>query len=258
MEFNTNQNNIKYLVWVLTAFLLVLSFSGLIGIQNKIKEGRYIGQDAMIRNTFTVSDSAEVFAKPDLGLITLSVKSEASTVESAMADNTKKMNAVLESLKDMGVEDKDLKTAAFNIYPRYDYAPSSGKRTLSGYEITQSVNVKIRDLDKVGDIISEATDKGANQVGNLYFTVDDEEELREQARTEAIKKAREKAEKIADDLGVDIIGIVNFSESGQSPQYYDYSERAYGIGGGGGGLAPSIETGENKIEVYVNITYEIN
>lgn len=248
-----NNRSFNTLVIVLTSFLVVLTLSGLVGINNKIKEGRYIGQDVMIRNTFTVSDSAEVFAKPDLGLVSFSVKTESNTVNGAMSENTKKMNKVIESVKGMGVEDKDLKTTAFNVYPRYDY--NNGKRTLAGYEITQSIDVKVRELDKVGDLISRATDSGANQVGNLSFVVDDEDELREQARAEAIKKARDKAEKIAKSLGVNITGVVNFSEGSQTPRYYDY---AFAEGVGGGGPAPSIETGESEIQVNVSITYEIN
>jgi len=263
MEFNTNHHkNLKYLIWVLTAFLLILTISGIIGIQNKIKQGKYIGQDVMIRNTFTVSDSAEVYTKPDLGMITFSVKTEARTVAKAMAENTEKMNNIISFLKNSGVDQKDLKTTNFDIYPRYEYDRSSsiypsGERVLAGYDVSQSLEVKIRELDKAGDLIAGTAERGANQVGNLYFVVENEDEFEAQARAEAIKKARAKAEKIAEDLDVDIVGIVNFSENGQAPRYYDYSLSERGIGGGGGG-SPEIETGENKIEVFVSITYEIN
>ena len=257
MEFNSEHyKNLKFLVWILIAFLAVLTVSGLVGIQNKIKEGRYIGQDVMIRNTFTVTDSAEVFAKPDLGLITFSVKTEAKTVSKAMPKNTEKMNNIINFLKDSSIEDKDLKTTSFNIYPRYDYSSISSRRTLTGYEITQSLEVKIRNLSKTGDLISGAASRGANQVGNLSFMIDNQDELKEQARTEAIKKAKAKADKIAKDLGVDIVGVVNFNENSQVPQYYDYAYSEKGIGGGS--VSPEIETGENKIEVFVNIIYEIN
>ena len=173
-----------------------------------------------------------------------------------MTENTEKMNKIINSMKDLGVDEKDLKTTDFNIHPRYDY-PESG-RVLAGYEVTQSLQVKIRDLDKVGQIIQSATNNGANQIGQLSFTIDNEDEFKNQAREEAIKKAKEKAKELANQLGVNLVRIVDFYESGENPVYYDnYSAKeAYGIGGGG--EIPSIETGENKVEISVTITYEIN
>jgi len=249
------------LAWALIIFLVVLIVSIAVGIQNKIKESKYIGQEIETKNTITVSDTAEVYAKPDLALTTFSVKTEKKTVAQAMTENTTKMNAIIDFMKKTGVEEKDLKTTSFNIYPRYDYIQSSiypsGQRVLVGYEITQSLQVKIRDLEKIGQIIQGATDAGANQIGDLQFTIDNEDEFKKQARAEAIKKAKDKAEEIADQLGIKLVRIVNFNESSQMPFYYDYalSEK---VGIGGGGEVPQIETGENKIEVTISITYEIN
>lgn len=246
------------LAGVLILFLAVLTISAAVGIGNKIKEGRYIGQEIESKNTITVSDSAEVYAKPDLALVVLSVVTEAKTVAQAMSQNTSKMNAVIDSTKEIGVNEKDLKTTSFNIFPRYDYIRSgiipSGKRVLVGYEVTQSLQVKIRDLEKIGQILEGATDAGANQVGSLQFTIDDQDELKAQVREEAIKKARAKAKKIANELGVDLVRVVSFSESAQAISY-DYALKSEAMGGG---AAPQIETGENKIETTVNIVFEIN
>lgn len=248
------------LAGVLILFLGVLTVSAVVGISNKIKEGKYIGQEIEKKNTITVSDSAEVYAKPDLALIVFSVVTEAKTVAQAMTQNTSKMNAVIDSAKGMSVEEKDLKTTSFNIRPLYEYNRASsvypsGQRVLVGYEVTQSLQVKIRDLEKIGQIIEGATDAGANQVGSLQFTIDDQDALKAQVREEAIKKAKAKAEKIADELGVDLVGIVGFNESASAVRY-DYAMKEMGIGGGE--VVPQIETGENKIETTVNIVFEIN
>jgi len=252
------------LVGVLIVFLAALIASTSVGIQNKIKEGRYIGQEIETKNTITVSDKAEVYAKPDLALITFSVKNEAKQVSEAMEGNTKKMNAVISSIKKQGVKEKDLKTTTFNIYPRYEwrkveteiYPYPPGKRVLIGYEVTQSLQVKIRALAKIGAIIQAATDAGANQVGNLSFTIDKQDEFKAKARKEAIKKAKDKAKELASQLGVRLVRITNFSESGVAPRYYGYKEIAAPMAGGG--EVPQIKTGENKIEVAVSITYEID
>jgi len=256
-----NKNIFILLVSVLIVFLFVLSVSGIVGVSNKIKEGKYIGQEIETKNTITVSDVGEIYTKPDLGITSFSVKTEAKTVDKAMSENTEKMNGVIGSMKDLGIEDKDLKTTAFNIYPRYEYANSvlfpQNKRVLVGYEITQSLQVKMRDLEKIGDIIQEATNAGANQVGNLNFIVDKEDEFKEQARKEAINKVKVKAEKLAGQLGVDLVRIIGFYESEEQPIYYDNYAMKEAMGMGGG-EAPQIETGENKISVSVSITYEIN
>ena len=253
------------LLVILSVFLVALTVSTAVGIQNKIKEGKYIGQEIEARNTITVSASGEIYAKPDLALTTFSVITEEKTVAEAMSKNTEKMNAVIDSVKDQGVEDKDLKTTSFNIYPRYEWQEKAtcippcpqGKRVLVGYEVRQSLQVKIRDLDKVGTIIQVGTDAGANQVSDLQFTIDKQDELKKQAREQAIEKAKTKARELASQLGVDLVRITNFSESSVFPRFYGL-EKAVGVGGDEEVSVPQIEIGENKIEVTIIITYGIN
>jgi hypothetical protein len=219
-------------------------------------------------NTITVSDTGTVYTKPDLALATVSVVSEAKTVAGATSDNTEKMNAVIEAIKGQGVEEKDLKTINFSIYPRYEYDKTvdpyssyypSGRRVLVGYEVNQSLQVKIRDLTKVGAIIQVATDEGANEVGSLQFTVDEQDAIKAQAREEAISKAKAKAKELAKQLGIRLVRISSFNESGSTPYYYSLDAKsAAPVAMGGGVEEASILTGENKIEVTVSITYEIN
>ena len=240
---------------VLTLFLATLIVSTIVGIQNKIKEGKYIGT----RNTITVSDTGITYTKPDLAIVNFSVKNEAKTVDKALEENTEQMNLIIGAMKEQEIKDKDLKTTSFNIYPRYEYYKKTqiypqGERVLVGYEVIQSLQVKIRDMEKIGKIIEEATAAGANQVGNLQLTIDKQDEFKKQAREQAIKKAKVKAEELALQLGVSLVRITNFSESSVYPRFYGLAD-APGLGGG---EAPQIEIGENKIEVTVLITYEIN
>ena len=243
------------LLVILGVFLVTLIIAKAIDIKDKIQ---------ITGNTITVSDTGEIYAKPDLALTTFSVVTERKTVAEAMSENTKKMNAIINFMKGQGIEEKDLKTTTFNIYPRYEYQKVEteiypyppGKRVLIGYEVTQSLEVKIRDMVKIGDIIQGATDAGANQVGDLQFTIDKEDELKKQAREQAIEKAKTKAKELAGQLGVKLVRIINFSESSVIPYYYGFLEKA-AAPTGGGAEAPQIETGENKIEVTISITYEI-
>lgn len=260
---NQNKQAIVGFIGVLTLLAIVFAISTGVDIFNKIKQSRYIGQDVNFKNTIVVSDTGEIYAKPDLAIISFSVVNEAKEVSDAMLENTEKMNNVINALKDQGIAEKDLKTTSYNIYPRYDYIKTetiSGKRVLAGYEVRQALQVKVRSLDKIGIIISKATESGSNQIGNLQFTIDDQEELKKRAREQAVEKAKEKAGQMAHQLGVRLGKITSFSENFYSP-YFDnrniYLKEAVGMGGADSAPAPSVEAGENMISVSVTITYEI-
>lgn len=233
-----------FLTGILIVFLLISSVSAIFSIKNKINQES--------DNTITVSDKGEIYAKPDLAIIDLSVVTEAETVAEAMTQNTGKMDAIVVAIKNQGVSADDLKTTIFNIYPRYEYG--NDKRALMGYEVHQTLQVKVRELQKISQIVQQATDAGVNQVGNLQFTVDNQDDLKKQARQEAIKKAKIKAAELAKQLGVKLVRITDFNE-GSEISVPVYQEMAYAGKGGIGGA--SIESGQNKIEVIVNITYDI-
>ena len=177
------------------------------------------------------------------------------------AVNTK-IAKIVESLKSNGVEEKDIKTTGYNIYPRYDYInskayPYGGKQVLAGYDVTQSIEIKIRDLTKAGKVVSDLGTLGVTDMGGLNFTNDKYDDLVKQARDQAIAEARSEAKKLAKSLGVRLVKIVGYSEGGNYPIY----DRAYGIGGAESlmkSAAPAVlPTGENKITSNVSITYEI-
>ncbi len=239
---------------VLILFLAVLAISGIVDINNKIKEGRYIGQSTQYKNTISISGEGKVLAKPDIGQVDLSVVSDAVTVAAAQKDNTDKMNKITKAMKDLGVAEEDLKTVNYSIYPRYQYI--KGKSEIIGYEVSQTLGVKIRNLDKAGDILGKAASSGANQVGSLTFTFDDPEALKSEARQKAVANAKQKAEDLAKGLGVTLGKITSFSENVFGEPIPIYAQESLGIGGGGG-AAPEIQTGQNEIQVNVTLSYEI-
>jgi uncharacterized protein YggE len=252
----TKHPEIKGKKELFSIFLLVLIlFVGMLTV-NEFKKGKYIGQD--VQNTVSVSAMGEVYAKPDLALISFSVVTEEKTVADALAKNSESMNKIIDFLKDSGLEDKDLKTTTFRITPRYEWHKSEippypeGERVLVGYEVTQSLQVKIRDMSNIGALIEGAADAGANTVGSLEFTFEDEDEFKKQAREIAINKAKTKAEELAKQLGVSLGRVTGFNESSVSPIFYRAEESS-----ALGGAAPGVETGENLVQSSVTITYEI-
>lgn len=251
---------IKLVGIVLVIFLLASTIFVLAGAVTRIKQVK----NFVPSNTFPVTETGEIYVKPDLAEISFTVLTEAKTVATALSDNSAKMNKVIDFIKSQGVEDKDIKTTNFSISPHYEYEYVQpeiypyppGKQVLSGYEVNQQINVKIRELAKVGAVIQGASDNGANQTGNLQFTIDNQDEAKAQARALAIEKAKAKAKELSKQVGIKLGDIVNFSENISSPWYYasdsmNFSEK------GGGAPAPQIQTGENKVSVSVTIIYEI-
>ena len=207
-------------------------------------------------NVISVSAEGRVFAKPDIGLINLAVMHEAKTVADAQKQVTDASNKLFEFLKSAGVDAKDIKTSHYAISPQYDYIQDKGQ-VLRGYQVSQGLDVKIRDTAKAGEIIAGAASAGANQVGSLQFTIDDPEKLKEQARADAIKRAKEKAQVLERELDVEFGDLISFSDSdggGMPPPMY--RAEVMGMGGAYDKMsAPSVPTGENEIVLNVVLTY---
>jgi len=239
------------LLGVLVLFLLVLSW-------NAIKEHDYIGRSEQQIYTITISGEGKVTAIPDIAQISLGIQTEKWKVVDAQKENAEKMNKIIKDLKDMNIDDKDIKTTNYSIYPRYDW--NEGVQILRGYQVSQDVMVKVRDLEKVGDILDTAASSGANQIGGLNFTIDEPEDLRQQAREEALVNAKEKAEALAKVAGAKLGKLVSFNESSSgyaTPYYADYAMEAKTMGMGGGGGMPEVEPGSQEIIINVTVTYEV-
>jgi len=208
-------------------------------------------------NRFSVSAEGKVHAPPDVALMSFGVTSERATVDQVTKENTDKMNAVIAAIKDRKVADKDIKTIVYQLNPVYTYPPS-GRAYIRGYSLQQQAQVKVRDFDAVGDVIAAATAAGANEVGSLQFTIDDPETLKAQARKEAIEKAKQKAEAIADESGLRLGSLLNVSESGYTPPVPMYDRFAMmKADAAESAPAPAIQAGEQEIQMSVTLTYDV-
>lgn len=239
----------KFFNFLIFVLIIVLIGYFMVSIDEKCR----VAED----KTITVTGDGYVYATPDIGLVDMSVMTQDKDVSKATDENSQKMNKIIEYVKGAGVEAKDIKTLGFNISPVYSWEQKTGKRNLDGYEVNQTLEVKIRDLSKVGDIISNATSLGANDVSSLSFTVDDDNAVKEQAKSLAIKDAREKAKTLEKELGINLGKIINFSEGTYPSPIYS----SYGAGSAEmktmSSITPTIETGQNKITSTVTITYSI-
>lgn len=216
--------------------------------------------------SFSVSGEGKVVAKPDIATFTFGVVNEGGTDIAALnKENTERGNKIIAFLKGEGVKDEDVKTEQYNISPRYQ---SSFCRvgvcpppTIVGYTVTQSVAVKVRDFSKIGMILSGAVERGANNVSQLNFTIDDPVAVENEARAKAIAQARAKAELVADAGDFSVGRLLGIDEGGFQPYYAEKAVRTVAFDSVSMGAplpAPSIEPGSQDVVVNVTLRYEID
>jgi hypothetical protein len=248
--------------------LIVLVLVGLVGsfgayTYQTLKSAKY---QYMGPTTISVRGEGEVLAKPDIGSFSFSVRAEAEDAATAQTKSAEAINTIVEYLKGADVDEKDIKTQNYYLNPKYRYEERvctsgfycpPGEAIIDGYEVSQMIEVKVRDLDESGDLISGVGERGATDISGLSFTIDDETVLKAEAREMAIADAKEKAKELANDLGVRIVRMVGYYEEEGYPRPY------YGYGGDMAmeskemAVAPDMPTGENSIMSSVNITYEV-
>jgi len=216
--------------------------------------------------TINVVGTGEVVSVPDIAQFSFSVRGEGADAATAQEASGTIINAVMAYLEEQGVEDRDIKTQGYNMYPkyRYDQKPCAfgsycppGEQIADGFEVTQTITIKVRDTNNAGTILAGVGEKGATDISGLSFTIDDENVLKAEARTLAIADAKAKAELLAGDLGVKLVKMIGYYED----QPYNPTPY-YGMGGD---MAKSesvftgaeVPMGEGIITATVNLTYEI-
>lgn len=260
----------KVIVKFVSIFLGVATVFVAVKALAELRSYQYIGRTPGAVNVVTVSGTGEATARPDIAEISFAVTAEGSKVTDVQKNATDVEKKVLAFLKEKGIADKDVKTSNYNLSPRYEYrqplctatyCPPSGTRTLTGYEVREDIQVKVRAIDTAGAIVGGLGTLGVTDLSGINLTVDDLEAVKRQARADAIKNAQEKAETLADDLGVSLNRIVSFAEdNGGTPYPLTMSKMGLGMGGDAVAVAPAptLPVGENTYRSTVTITYEID
>ncbi|MBP6177560.1 MAG: SIMPL domain-containing protein [Anaerolineales bacterium] len=236
----------KILVFAVLAFALVLSACGPTTINQAAQP---------VSRTMNVNGLGATYLTPDIAYIYIGVHNEGATASEAVEANKSQTNAVIAALKKAGVDDKDLRTTNFSIYPSQQYGPD-GTITGTVYMVDNTVYVTVRDLDGLGNLLDDAITAGANSINSIQFDVADKTEAVKEARALAVKDAQAQAEELANAAGITLGEIQNIS-------YYDINPMPlYDMGKGGGGAmeasAPvSIQPGQLTVSVSVSIIYSI-
>lgn len=251
----------KKYTWIAGTFALVGIFFAALAFG--ASEWKQTGHPNGQQGTITVTGDGEVMAVPDIATVTITVRESAKTVPQAQELVEAKIKAAIDSLANLGVEEKDRKTLYYNVNPKYENVAVGGyvsNQKIVGYEASQTVEIKVRKVDVAGDVIGALGAAGITEISGPTFTVDEPEELQAEAKEMAIEEAREKARATARALGMDLGDVVQYSEDqgGYYPMYARDAvmNQAYGKGGA---LGPEVTlpTGENKITSRVTITYSL-
>jgi uncharacterized protein len=213
------------------------------------------GTPADTPRTITVTGTGTAYGAPDVATIQIGVQTRGTDAGQTVGDNTTRMETLIAAIKGLGIAEKDLQTTNFSVNVQQDYDPQTGRplETIH-YQVDNTLNVTMRDTNKLGDVLSGAVDAGANTIYGVSFSVADPAALEGQARDLAVADARTRAEQLAAAAGVtlDVPLAISENTTQSQPLYYarDMAEAAAG--------APvPVQTGQIQVNLQVSITYTI-
>jgi len=214
------------------------------------------GEDEEPKYLIDVNGDARISADPEKVEVYLGAETRASTAKSSQQDNANIMEAVRSSLRLIGISSDDIETTQYTLTVEKHWDRDTEKYVITGYRTTHVIKVESTDINKAGDIIDKAVQSGANVVNDVVFSLTDEkiEEMRLEALRKAGLNAKEKAEAIADALGVDIKGLYRASES--YVYYRPYVQRGYEAAIAGAEAPTEISPGQIEVSASLSVSYE--
>jgi hypothetical protein len=205
--------------------------------------------------TLTVTGTGKAALTPDMAYVTIGVQTENASISEAMATNKTQTQKVIDVIKAQGVDAKDIQTTNFNVYPMQKTGPN-GETTGTTYQVSNSVYVTVRDLNKLGGLLDAVVQNGANTISGIQFDVSDKTTALSSARKDAVKNASDLATELAGAAGVKLGQIVSITVSSNSSPIPMYS--AYGMGGGMAASADvPVSAGQMILSEDVTIVYEL-
>jgi uncharacterized protein len=245
---------------VLLSILLVLILTGCGSTAQEAANEVQVGQQPQ---GFWVSGTGKITVTPDLATISLGIQSMEKNVADARTKAADGMDNLMQSLKDSGIAEKDVQTGYFNIDQKTQYNNYSQTYTILGYEVTNYVTVKVRNIDSVGDVIDAAVQAGGDlvRINNLYFSVEDPSKYYTEVREKAVADAADKAEQYAKLMNAGLGNPTFVTEGTLASDSYDRYQGYYSMGldivESTLSSGTSIRTGENTITLNVTVSYKL-
>lgn len=248
--------------WPVIVLVLSISLSALV-LASSYRYGVMHGND-ISTPTISVSGEGEATSLPDIATVTFTVSNVSLSVKDAQSYVQNIKGKVSEGLKAVGISDKDIKTESYTVSPKYSYPqiicntrecpPSLPK--LEGYEVRESVTVKVRKIDQAGDVLTLLGKNEVTEIGGPNFSVENDEALVKEARAMAVEKAKAKARETASALGVELGEVKSYNEGLGNPYAYDMMyAKASSVSTGGERV--TLSPGESKIKVNVTLVYTL-
>jgi hypothetical protein len=205
-------------------------------------------------NILTVLGTDKVTLKPDVAYINVGVETILKDAKAAQQENAKTMEKIVNKLKAMGIEEKDIQTSNYQVFPQYKYI--NNKSILEGYRVTNTVKVTVRDVEKVGEVLSNVHEEGANYSYGIYFGLQDQEAAYKEALKKAVDQAKGRAEVMAQQAGVKLKNMVAIYEGSAPPELYRYQRNYVELESAqkAADAAWTVPISEGEIEVSATVT----
>jgi uncharacterized protein YggE len=209
---------------------------------------------AVAGTLLTLTAEGRTTRVPDIAEVSTGVVTTAPTAAAAMRDNAAKMTAVVDAVRKAGVADRDIQTSGLNLSPQYRYE-NNQPPVLTGYQASNTVNIRIRRIADTGKLLDSLVAVGANQINGPTFVVDDQQAALDEARVAAVKAGRARAELYAGAAGLKVKRIVSISEGGAfDPGPRPMMAKAVMMDAA---PAPPVAPGEVALTVNVTMTFEL-
>jgi len=205
----------------------------------------------------TAHGHGEVKAKPDIARLTAGVMTQAKDQGQAAQDNARRMTALLAAIKSLKIADRDIQTQGYSVEPQYDYGNGHAP-ILTGYQVSNAVQVTLRDLSQAGALIDKATQAGANQVNGLSYELSNQDAVQDRALGKAVTDARRRAQTMADALGVGLGNPLSLNDGGAaSPVIPLFQVRRMGMAASEAAPATPISAQEITVTADVTLVYAL-
>lgn len=211
-------------------------------------------EDGKMTRSITVSASGRVSAEPDIVRLQAGLTTEADQAAGALKDNNAVMQQLIDKLKQAGIGERDIQTSNFQVSPKYTRPERGGVARITGYQVSNQVQVTVREIDKAGEILDMLVRLGANQMSGMSFEVSSADELKDAARVKAMKAARRRAELLADAAGAEVGEVIAIAEDapvgGPRPMAMHRSAMA-------AESSVPIAAGEQELVARVTVTWKL-
>lgn len=243
-------------ILIATFAAAALLFSTVMVSRNNIVEANTLNADVAQVRTITSSGEGAINASPDVAYVNIGVVTEGKELSKVQAENSDKMTKVMASITKLGIKKEEIKTVGYNVNPKYEWNEKTGTSTITGYTVSNTLEVTINDITKTGSLLDAAVASGSNSVNSVRFALKNQTELYNQALELAVKDAKAKASAMGKGLSISNIQPFKITEvsNRNTPVFYESNAVAFDSAK----VSTPISGGELKVSATVTVEFSFN